>query len=119
LYSCPGRAITVGDNITTTFGHNHLADPGSVKGKKAQIAVVQKAKDNPKVKTALLVEEFAARTDDPSFRTRTVTVKSLEKQITRAKAKALNKPKAPTSFDDLAKIPEDFKVHMCMYDGNF
>jgi hypothetical protein len=87
-----------------------LSDPGTVEGKKAQAAVLQKAADNPKLKTSQLVEEFAGKTLDPSFRTRTVTVKSLEKQIQRTKAKALNKPKTPKSFDDLEDIPDEYKV---------
>jgi hypothetical protein len=87
-----------------------LADPGSVEGRQAQLAVVKAAEDNPKVKTSFLVEQFAAKTSDPSFRTRTVTVKTLERQIQKAKAKALHKPAAPTSFDDLEEIPEEFKV---------
>jgi hypothetical protein len=110
VYSCPGRAISVGDTIKSTAEHNHLSDPGAVEGKRAQNDAIRKAVDNPKVKTALLVEEFAARTDDPSFRTRTVTLKGLEKQIQRAKAKALHKPKAPRTFDDLEEIPDEFKV---------
>jgi hypothetical protein len=71
-----------------------------VEGKRAQNDVLRKAAENPKVRTSLLVEEFAARTQDPSFRSRTVTLKSLEKQIQRAKAKALHKPNAPRTFDD-------------------
>jgi hypothetical protein len=81
-----------------------------VEGKKAQNDVLKRAAENPKLKTGLLVEEFAARTDDPSFRTRTITMKALEKQIQRTKAKALHKPKAPRTFDDLEEIPEEFKV---------
>jgi hypothetical protein len=91
-----------------------MADPGTVEGRKAQLAVVQKAADNPKIKTSTLVDEFAVKTDDPSFRTRTVTVKSLERQIQRTKAKATFKPAAPKSFDDLAEIPEEFKVEIYM-----
>jgi FtsZ-interacting cell division protein YlmF len=87
-----------------------MADPGAVAGKKAQCDVVKKAAENPKLQTSALVQEFAAKTDDPSFRTRTVTVKSLERQIQRAKAKATFKPAAPKSFDDLETIPEEFKV---------
>jgi FtsZ-interacting cell division protein YlmF len=87
-----------------------MADPGAVAGKKAQCNVVKKAAENPKLQTSALVQEFAAKTDDPSFRTRTVTVKSLERQIQRAKAKATFKPAAPKSFDDLETIPEEFKV---------
>jgi hypothetical protein len=85
-----------------------MSDPGEVEGKKAQNDVLRRAAENPKLK--LLVEEFAARTEDPSFRTRTVTMKSLEKQIQRVKAKALHKPKAPRTFDDLQDIPDEFKV---------
>jgi FtsZ-interacting cell division protein YlmF len=88
-----------------------MADPGTVEGRRAQMDVVKKAEANPKLKTALLVEEFAARTDDPSFRTRTVTTKSLARQLQRVKAKALHKPKAPKSFDDLEDIPDEFKVN--------
>jgi hypothetical protein len=91
-----------------------MSDPGTVEGREAQLAVLKKAAENPKVKTGLLVEEFAARTEDPSFRTRTVTSKSLAKQIQRVKAKALHKPAAPKSFDDLAEIPEEFQVHFCL-----
>jgi hypothetical protein len=87
-----------------------LSDPGTVEGKKAQSTVMQKAADNPKLKTSQLVEEFAGKTLDPSFRTRMVTVRSLEKQIQRTKAKALKKPKAPRTFDDLEEIPDEFKV---------
>jgi hypothetical protein len=108
--SCPGRAITKGETILSCSAHNHLSDPGTVEGKKVQIAVLQKAADNPKLKTSQLVEEFAGKTLDPSFRTRTVTVRSLEKQIQRAKAKALRKPNAPRTFDDLEEIPDEFKV---------
>jgi hypothetical protein len=111
--SCPGKAITEGDKIVRTFAHNHMADPGTVAGKKAQCDVINKASQNPKVTTSLLVEEFAAKTDDPSFRTRTITVKSLQRQIQRAKAKASFKPAAPKSFDDLETIPEEFKVELC------
>jgi hypothetical protein len=82
-----------------------------VEGRQAQIAVLKKAAADPKQKTAQLVEEFAARTEDPSFRTRTVTSKSMAKQIQRVKAKALHKPAAPKSFDDLAEIPEEFQVY--------
>jgi hypothetical protein len=103
--------VTKGDNIVSTVAHNHMSDPGTVEGREAQLAVLKKAADNPKVKTGLLVEEFAARTEDPSFRTRTVTSKSLAKQIQRVKAKALHKPATPKSFDDLAEIPEEFQVH--------
>jgi hypothetical protein len=103
--------VTQGDIISRMCVHNHMPDPGTVEGKKAQLDVLKKAQVNPKLKTSLLVEEFAARTDDPSFRTQTVTTKSLEKQIQRVKAKALHKPKAPKSFDDLEDIPDEFKVH--------
>jgi FtsZ-interacting cell division protein YlmF len=96
-----------------------MADPGTVEGRKAQMDVVKKAEANPKLKTALLVEEFAARTDDPSFRTRTVTTKSLERQLQRAKAKALHKPKAPKSFDDLEDIPDEFKVNSSQFLRDF
>jgi hypothetical protein len=81
-----------------------------VEGKRVQNDVLKKAAENPKLKTGQLVEEFAARTDDPSFRTQTVTMRALEKQIQKAKSKALNKPKAPRTFDDLETIPEEFKV---------
>jgi hypothetical protein len=102
--------VSKGDIIVSTSAHNHMSDPGTVEARKAQVTVVKKAMDNPKLKTSLLVEEFAAKTEDPSFRTRTVTSKALEKQIQRAKAKALHKPAAPKSFDDLAEIPEEFQV---------
>jgi hypothetical protein len=110
VFSCPGRAITEGGTITSTSSHNHLSDPGTVEGKRVQNDVLKKAAENPKLKTGQLVEEFAARTDDPSFRTRTVNMRALEKQIQKVKAKALHKPKAPRTFDDLETIPEEFKV---------
>jgi FtsZ-interacting cell division protein YlmF len=90
-----------------------MADPGTVAGKKAQCDVVKKAGENPKLKTSTLVEEFSAKTEDPSFRTRTITVKSLMRQIQRAKAKATFKPAVPKSFNDLEEIPEEFKVELC------
>jgi hypothetical protein len=89
-----------------------MADPGSVEGKLAQISVLKKAAENPKLKTSALVEEFAAKTDDPSFRTRTLTLKSLQRQLQKTKAKALFKPPAPKTFDDLDVIPDEFKVTM-------
>jgi hypothetical protein len=110
ICSCPGKAVTEGDKIVRSYGHNHLADPGTVAGKKAQNDVVKKAAENPKLKTSVLVEEFAAKTEDPSFRTRTVTVKSLKRQIQRTKAKAMFRPAAPKSFDNLEAIPEEYKV---------
>jgi hypothetical protein len=113
LYSCPGRAVTVGGNISQTYGHNHISDPGSVEGKKTLDAVVKKAAENPKIKTSALVEDFAAKTDDPSFRTRTVTVRSLQRRIQKAKAKATLKPAVPKNFDDLAAFPDEFTV--CIY----
>jgi hypothetical protein len=109
-YSCPGKAVSDGDVIKSTCGHNHMADPGSVEGKMAQESVVKKAAANPKLKTSALVEEFAAKTADPSFRTRTITVKSMHRQVQRAKAKATFRPAAPKSFDDLDVIPEEFTV---------
>jgi FtsZ-interacting cell division protein YlmF len=87
-----------------------LADPGTVEGKRAQQAVVKKAGENPKLKTSALLEEFEAKTDDPSYRTRTITTKSLARQVQRAKAKAVFKPATPKTFDDLEDIPEEFKV---------
>jgi hypothetical protein len=87
-----------------------MADPGAVVAKQAQNAVLQKAFDNPKLKTASLVEEFVAKTDDPSFRTRTVTVKTMQRMVQMRKAKALMKPAAPRSFDDLEFLPDEFTV---------
>jgi hypothetical protein len=81
-----------------------------VESHKIRSAVVQKAANNPKLKTATLLDEFAAKTEDPSFRTRTGTTKSLARNIQKAKAKALFKPAAPKTFDDLATIPDDFTV---------
>jgi hypothetical protein len=100
----------VGDKIVDTHGHNHMADPGALEAKKAQLAVVKKAAENPKLKTSTLLEEFEANTEDPSFRTRTVTMASLQRQIQTAKAKAVFKPPTPKSFDDLEAIPEQFQV---------
>jgi hypothetical protein len=101
----------VGDKITSTCAHNHLSDPGTVASKQIQEDVLKKAAQNPKLKTAALVDEFATRTEDPSFRTRTVTIRSFQRHVQRAKAKALFKPKAPKSFDDLAELPEEYKVY--------
>jgi hypothetical protein len=93
-----------------------MSDPGTVEATKVQNTVLMKAADNPKVKTAALVDEFVSKTEDPSFRTRTVTVKTLQRHIQRAKAKALFKPAAPQSFDDLAEIPDEFKVERYVYE---
>jgi hypothetical protein len=87
-----------------------MADPGAVHAKKVQNRVLQKAMDNPKIKTATLVDEYTDETQDPGYRTRGVNVKSLQRQIQKRKAKSLNKPKAPRTFDDLATIPEEFTV---------
>jgi hypothetical protein len=108
--SCPGKAVTCGNTITSTYGHNHLSDPGAVEAKQVQNRVLQKACDNPKLKTAKLVEEFVNKCQDPGFRTRAVNVKALSRQIQKRKAQALHLPKAPQTFDDVAKIPEEFTV---------
>jgi biotin carboxylase len=92
------------------YGHNHLSDPGAVKAKIVQNRVLQKAADNPKAKTAALVDEFADKCQDPGFRTRGPNVKALKRQIQKRKAKALHLPKAPQSFDDVANIPDEFTV---------
>jgi hypothetical protein len=81
-----------------------------VEAKAAQIRVLKKAADNPKLKTAALVDEFTSECQDPGFRTRAVKVKLLQRQIQMRKAKALHSVKAPQTFDDLATIPEEFKV---------
>jgi hypothetical protein len=104
--------VTSGETIHSTYGHNHMADPGAVVAKQAQNAVLQKAFANPKLKTANLVEEFVDKTADPSFRTRTVTVKTLQRMVQMRKAKALMKPAAPRSFDDLEILPDEFTVRI-------
>jgi hypothetical protein len=91
-----------------------MSDPGSVEGKKIQSAVLKKAAEHPKTKTSTLVDEFASKTDDPSFRTRTLTVRSFQRQVQKVKAKATFRPAAPKTFDDLDVIPEEFTV-ICMY----
>jgi hypothetical protein len=102
--------VTEGVTITSTCGHNHLADPGVVEAKAAQLRVLKKAAENPKLKTATLVDEFTEECQDPGFRTRAVKVKLLQRQIQMRKAKALNSAKAPQTFDDLATIPAEFTV---------
>jgi hypothetical protein len=87
-----------------------MADPGAVEAKRVQNRVLQKAADNPKMKTATLVDDFRDKTQDPGFRTRAVNVKSLRRQIQKRKAAAQHMPKAPISFDDLAALPKEFTV---------
>jgi hypothetical protein len=87
-----------------------MSDPGSVEGKKVQNAVLKKAAEHPKMKTAALVDEFATKTDDPSFRTRTLTIRSFQRHVQKVKAKATFRPAAPKTFDDLDVIQEEFKV---------
>jgi hypothetical protein len=92
-----------------------------VEAKKVQNRVLQKASDNPKMKTATLVEEFVEKCQDPGFRTRGTNVKALSRQIQKRKAQALHLPNAPQTFDDVAVIPEEFTViHLkkqCKYVG--
>jgi hypothetical protein len=87
-----------------------MSDPGAVFAKEAQNAVLEKASNNPKLKTSMLVDEFASKTEDPSFRTRAVTLQTLQRQVQMRKAKALMKPAAPATFDDLEFIPDEFTV---------
>jgi hypothetical protein len=103
--------VTSGNTIHSTKVHNHMSDPGSVFAQTVQNSIPQKAFDNPLLKTSTL--EFVTKTEDPSFRTRAVALKTLQKKIQRrkAKAKAQMKPAAPKTFDDLALIPDEFTVH--------
>jgi hypothetical protein len=81
-----------------------------VEAKQVQNRVLQKASDNPKIKTATLVEEYVDKCQDPGFRTRGTNVKALARQIQLKKAKARHLPNAPQTFDDVAVIPEEFAV---------
>jgi hypothetical protein len=111
--------VTEGDIITSSYGHNHLADPGAVEAKAAQNRVLKKASENPKMKTSSLVDEFTEQCQDPGFRTRAVKVSLLQRQIQKRKAQALHSLKAPQSFDDLATIPDEFTVcmYVCMFEN--
>ena len=108
LPHCRARAMTIGDIIKDTSAHNHGADPVQVSVKKAEQKVVALAQANPNLQTSHLVNVYCKETCDPAQRSKSATLKVVERKIQRKKAEAQNRPPQPKSYDDLETIPAPF-----------
>jgi len=106
---CPGRATTVGEMTVSTRAHNHLSDPTSIKVKETVQKIIKKAKENPSLKTAHLLNEWAKETLSPAERSQSMLRSSMRRKIQKSKAKEANNPPIPRSFDDLEDLPEQYQ----------
>jgi len=105
---CPGRATTQGDMTISTRSHNHVSDPTSIKVKDTVKKIIAKAKDNPTLKTAHLLNEWAKETLTPAERSKSMLRWSMRRKIQKTKNSVTNQPPIPRSFDDLAEVPDQY-----------
>jgi len=76
--------------------------------KKAEQKVMALAQENPNLKTSHLVNTYCKETIDPAQRSKSASLKVVERKIQRKKAEAQNRPPQPKTFYDLAMIPPPF-----------
>ena len=105
---CPGSAVTVGDCIKSTKRHNHPSDPVEIQSAKAVCKVLEMARENPSLKTSSLINSWSKETMHPAIRSKSTSLKVMERKIQRHKAKVQLHPGIPHSFADLETIPEKY-----------
>jgi hypothetical protein len=105
---CPGRATTQGDKTISTRAHNHISDPTTIKVKDSVKKIITKAKENPTLKTAHLLGEWAKETLSPAERSQAMLRWSMRRKIQRCKNTVQNQPPIPRDFNELAELPEQY-----------
>jgi len=105
---CPGRATTQGEMTVSTRAHNHMSDPTTIKVKDSVKKIITKAKENPTLKTAHLLNDWAKETLSPAERSQAMLRWSMRRKIQRSKNAIQNQPPIPRHFEDLADIPAQY-----------
>ncbi len=92
----------------STRCHNHVSDPTSIKVKDIVKKIITKAKDNPTLKTAHLLNEWAKETLSPAERSKSMLRWSMRRKIQKSKNSVSNQPPIPRTFEDLAELPDQY-----------
>ncbi len=90
--------------------HSHDPDPVKLKVKQVQQEIMETAASHPKLSTSHLVAQWQKKTMDPAERTYLPSKRTMERMLKRKKQETKGHPKCPKSFDDLAQIPEKFRM---------
>lgn len=106
---CKSTAKVKGNIIVETTPHCHFSDQGSLLAQQARSKVLENARAQPTVSTAVLVNQYCQEVgSDSAIVAKSLKLKSIEREIQAAKSRSLDHPNAPKAFSDLAVIPSNY-----------